>query len=101
MSLRQIHFRQSGGFANLSRGCDVAAEELVAAHRLAIERFASSARSDVSAARSSSARDQIVYELELHTGVDVRRFEFDEMSVPDGLGPLLEWLQQRSRPVPP
>ena len=42
-----------------------------------------------------------MYELELDTGVGVRRFEFDELSVPDGLGPLVAWLQQRSRPMAP
>ena len=42
-----------------------------------------------------------MYELELDTGAGVRRFEFDELSVPDGLVPIVEWLQQRSRPMPP
>ncbi len=101
MSIRHVRFRQSGGFANLVRGCDVAAEDLVAAHRLAAERFADSAEASASRAQSASARDQVIYELELDTGAGVRRFEFDEMSVPDGLGPLVEWLQQRSRPMAP
>ena len=42
-----------------------------------------------------------MYELERETGAGARRVEFDELSVPDGLGPLVEWLQQRSRPMPP
>ena len=101
MSIRKVRFRQSGGFANLIRGCEVAAEDLTAAHRLALERIADHAGATESPAPSSSARDQVIYELELDTGGGVRRFEFDEMSVPDGLGPLVAWLQQRSRPMPP
>ena len=99
MSIRQVRFRQSGGFANLVRGCDVAAEDLVAAHRHALERLADSA--DAKPSRAPAARDQMMFELELDTGAGVRRFEFDELSVPDGLGPVVEWLQHRSRPLPP
>jgi hypothetical protein len=101
VSIRQVRFRQSGGFANLVRGCDVAAEDLVAAHRHALERLADGAGATASRTQSPSARDQVMYELELDTGAGVRRFEFDELSVPDGLGPIVEWLQQRSRPMPP
>ena len=99
MSIREVRFRQSGGFANIVRGCDVAAEDLVATHRHALERLAAGA--SASRAQSPSARDQVMYELELDTGAGVRRFEFDELSIPDGLGPIVEWLQQRSRPMPP
>ena len=101
MSIRQVRFRQSGGFANLIRGCDVAAEDLVTSHRHALERLADSAGAAASRTQAPSARDQVMYELELDTGAGVRRFEFDELSVPDGLGPIVEWLQQRSRPMPP
>jgi hypothetical protein len=101
VSIRRVRFRQSGGFANLVRGCDVAAEDLSAAHRLALERLVESAGASPSRVQSPAARDQIMYELELDTGEGVRRFEFDELSVPDGLGPIVEWLQQRSRPMPP
>ena len=101
MTIRRIRFRQSGGFANLVRGCDVAAEELPAAHHQALERLADHASTGPQPAQSPAARDQVMYELELETGAGARRVEFDELSVPDGLGPLVEWLQQRSRPMPP
>jgi hypothetical protein len=100
VSIQRVRFRQSGGFANLVRGCEVAAEDLTAAHRLAVERVAGSAEG-APRVTAPSARDQVMYELELDTDAGVRRFEFDEMSVPDGLGPLVEWLQQRSRPMAP
>jgi hypothetical protein len=101
VTIRQVRFRQSGGFANLVRGCDVDGEDLVAAHRLAAERLAAASGATPSRAGSPSARDQVMFELELDTGAGVCRFEFAEMSIPDGLGPLVEWLQQRSRPMAP
>jgi len=101
VKIQQLRFRQSGGFANVIRGVDVAAGDLTAAHRRALTRFANAKSSDSTETRSPTMRDQIVFELTLTTDAGTRRLEFDEMSFPAGLGPLVLWLKERSRPVPP
>lgn len=99
MEIRSIRFRQSGGFAGLVRGCEVAGNELSAEHRQALERYIEARRTAASAA--SGARDLIVYELEVETEAGKVRLEFDEAGAPDGLASLVDDLAARSRPIRP
>ena len=100
VKIRKIRFRQSGGFAGLVRGCEVAPEDLGAADRRALEGHAQD-KSAAAPSGSSRARDMAVYEIELETDAGVRRFEFDEMSVPENLAALVERLKKSSRPMLP
>lgn len=96
--IRRLRFRQSGGFAGLLRGCDVAGEDLDAAHRRALEAHLQEGRGGAAA---PGARDQLGFELELDTDAGPRRLVFDELAVPPALAPLVAWLQERSRPTAP
>lgn len=98
MKIRKIRFRQSGGFAGLVRGCDVAPEALGAADRRALEGYAQGT-SAAAPGGSSPARDLVVYEIELETDAGVRRLEFDEMNVPAVLAALVERLVKGSKPM--
>jgi Emfourin len=100
MKISKIRFRQSGGFAGLVRGCEVAPEDLGAADRRALEGHAQ-ARSAAAPAGSSPARDLAFYEIELETDAGVSRLEFDEQGVPDDLAALVERLVKSSRPMRP
>ena len=101
MEIRKIRFRQSGGFAGLVRGCEVAPEDLAAAERRALDSHARAKGAGATPASTPGARDLVVYEIELTTDAGERRIEFDEMSVPEDLGALVERLVKRSRPMPP
>jgi hypothetical protein len=100
VKIRKIRFRQSGGFAGLVRGCDVAPDDLGAADRRALEGHAQGTRA-AAPAGPSPARDLAVYEIELETDAGVRRLEFDEMNVPDDLAALVERLVKGSKPMRP
>jgi hypothetical protein len=99
MQIRQVRFRQSGGFAGLVRGCEVAGEEIGVADRRALERHVA-ARS-TAPAKPTGARDLIVYELEVETDAGEVRLEFDEAGAPEDLAALVDDLVARSRPVRP
>ena len=100
MKIRKIRFRQSGGFAGLVRGCDVAPEALRAAERRSLEGHAQ-AKSAAAPAGASPARDLAVYEIEIETDAGVRRLEFDEMNIPKDLAALVERLVKGSKPMRP
>jgi hypothetical protein len=99
MAIRKVRFRQSGGFAGLVRGCDVAGSDLTDTDRRALERHVSAG--SVPAAGATSARDLIVYEIEVETGSGEVRLEFDESAVPADLTALVDTLAARARPMRP
>ena len=99
MQISRIRFRQSGGFAGLVRGCEIAGTDLSEAHRRALERYLAAHKTAVTS--SSTARDLQVYELEIDTDTGPTRLEFDESGVPDDLTALLERLQSCAGPIRP
>jgi hypothetical protein len=98
--IRTIRFRQSGGFAGLVRGCEVAPGSLGAAEVRALERHGQ-ASGTAAPAGPSAARDFLIYEFELEHDAGVRRFAFDETNLPEDLAVLVERLSKSSRPLPP
>jgi hypothetical protein len=101
MQIKNIQFRQSGGFAGLVRGAEVSADEGISeTERRALERHAQGTRA-TPAPGAARARDLVMYELTLETDAGPVRLEFDEMSVPDDLTALVEELARRAKPVKP
>lgn len=100
MEIRRVRFRQSGGFAGLVRGSEVAGDQLSTAHRRALERHVKAARR-TSPAGDSGARDLVVYELEVETDAGEVRLEFDEAGAPEDLAALVDDLASRARPMAP
>jgi hypothetical protein len=96
--IRTVRFRQSGGFAGLVRGSEVAGGELSAPDCQALEHHLVAALARQQA--SSAARDLVVYELEVETDAGVSRLEFDESAVPPDLARLVVTLASRARPIP-
>ncbi len=99
MEIRTVRFRQSGGFAGLVRGCDVAGSDLTDADRRALAQHVSAR--PATAAGTSSARDLLVYEIEVGTDAGEIRLEFDESAIPAGLAALVGALSARARPMRP
>jgi hypothetical protein len=101
VAIRAIRFQQSGGLTGLVSGCLMQASDLKDADLKALEHHVRSIIDHgAGPANPGSARDQIVYQIELETDSGPVRLEFDELSVPDGLALLVEALQSRSRPMP-
>lgn len=101
MGINKIRLRQSGGFAGLVRGSEASAEkDITAAELRALERHAQGSRS-ASSAKTSRARDLVVYEIELDTDEGQVRLEFDEENIPKDLAPLVKKLAKRAKPIPP
>lgn len=100
MEIVRIRFRQSGGFAGLVRGCEVAGKQLTAAEQRALARHLAS-REGTASGRDAGARDLLIFELEVQTDSGTSRLQFDEAGAPDDLAALIERLQSLSTPMRP
>jgi hypothetical protein len=96
VTIRRVTFRQSGGFAGLIRGSELAGDALSAADRRALER---QLQSRSAAPVASALRDGLTYELEVETDTGTMHLEFGEDRVPADLAPLVEGMASRARPV--
>ncbi len=95
----RLTFRQSGGFAGLTRGVEVDASELSEGLARAIEQLV---RSGAKASQATpEARDLTTYALTIEDAGRTHQLAFDDMSIPAEAGPLLAYLQRRAKPVPP
>lgn len=97
MNIRKIRFRQSGGFAGLIKGSEVAGDSLSADEQRALERLSKKS----AAAQAGESRDLVMFELEVETDSGTSRIEFDESAVPDELAGLVDRLQSNARPMKP
>ena len=109
MMLHTIRFRQTGGFAGLVRGCELALEALAPKEREECERLLlRSGLMDAAAARPGSqvpgpdrdlARDLIEYEIEIESASGTRRFRFDDLDLTEKVAPLVAFFQKHARPM--
>lgn len=97
MNIREVRFRQSGGFAGLIKGSEVAGDALSADEQRALERLGKKA----SGGAASESRDLVVFELEVDSDSGTTRLEFDESAVPKEIAALVERLQSQARPMKP
>lgn len=98
----KVAFRQTGGFAGTFRGCDLDDTSLPPAEARDLRRLV--ATSGVHAARSagpSAARDLVQYEIVIENSGGIHSVAFDDMTIPAGIGPLLTYLQLRTKPIAP
>ena len=97
----KIRFRQTGGFAGLSRGCDLDAATLPRAEADELARLLATARLEaVKPARGRGADRQqydLVVEREGKPPVSVC---FDDGALDAELAALVAFLRKRSKPVP-
>lgn len=94
----KLRFRQSGGFAGLERGCEVAVAALAPELRMLLEH----ALTHASAPSSSSpgGADLTQYSLVVDTPGKARELRFDDATLPPALAPLLAHLTAKSTPLP-
>jgi hypothetical protein len=97
----RIRYREAGGIAGLSRGCDIDTrslpEEEASRVALLVE------RAGLEEARTEGpkeARDLMGYEILIEHERNQTVVRFDDASVPAAAEDLLAYLQGRARPIP-
>lgn len=97
----KVSFRQSGGFAGLTRGCELDSETLPAAEARRLEKLvAESHLESLGSTSTPAARDAVTYEITVEREGGTERVRFDDLSVPESAAPLLELLQACAKPRP-
>ena len=94
----KLRFRQSGGFAGLARGCEVAVAALSPELRALLDHaLAQPAAKPIPPAGGA---DITQYSLAVDTPGSARELRFDDTTLPPALAPLLAHLTAASKPLP-
>lgn len=94
----KLRFRQSGGFAGLSRGCEMAVANLAPELRKLLDlAFAQPA---VKAASAGVVADATTYALTVDGLGGGKELHFDDCTLPPVFAPLLAHLSDVSKPLP-
>jgi hypothetical protein len=96
----RVRFRQSGGFAGTSRGCELDSSTLPAADSAELERLMRGARLEQlpSCRPRSSVPDLRVYEIVMTDDARELRASFTDSDLEEPLAALVRFLQARSAP---
>lgn len=89
----RVVFRQSGGFAGLTRGVELDTEKMPKKDALELERLVGKVGDVEPKVSSPAIPDAIVYEIGIEDGKGVRRLRFDDGGITRELGELVELLQ--------
>lgn len=94
-------FRQSGGYAGLIRGCELDTDSLPPDEAATLQSLVvQSGILQAGSGRAPDARDLLNYEITVTTDEGVHHVTFDDMTMPEAVAPLLEYLQEKAKPQP-
>lgn len=97
----RITYREAGGFAGLARGVEIDTATLPPAEARRVEALVARAGLTTQARQGPpEARDLLTYEIVVETEAGRTVTTFDDATLPEEAEPLLEYLQQRARPLP-
>lgn len=97
----KIHFRQTGGFAGLTLGCDLDTSAMPVGEAKALERLVrDSLITESIAHKNEEGRDLTNYEITIERDQGTLTATFDDMSLPKNLEALVDFLRTRVRPMP-
>lgn len=96
----KIKFRQSGGYAGLIMGCELdtnllSPEEATKLQSLVEQSDIFQTKSD----RSENTADLINYEITIETKAAKHQVRFDDLTLPEKVLPLLDYLQSQAKPL--
>lgn len=96
----KIKFRQSGGYAGLRMGCELDTNVLSIDEAAQLESLVKTsgilkAKSD----RSENTADLINYEITIETKEGTHQVTFDDLTLPESVVPLLDYLQSHAKPL--
>jgi len=95
----KLTFRQSGGFAGLSLGCEIDDAVLPRGEAAQLRQLVEQSGL-VDVATPAGARDVTTYQITIETPDGVRRATFHDLAVPEPMRPLLDYLLRRAGPRP-
>jgi hypothetical protein len=96
----KIKFRQSGGYAGLRMGCDLDTKSLSSDEATQLESLVNtSGILQANSGRSENAADLISYEIAIETNQGTHQVTFDDLTLPENVLPLLEYLQSQAKPL--
>jgi hypothetical protein len=96
----QVSFTQSGGFANLVKGCNLDTASLSAADGATLSQLIEeSGLLHLKSSVSATARDAILYEISVATNGLQHDWTFDDATLPPSASPLISYLQSHSSPI--
>jgi hypothetical protein len=96
----KIKFRQSGGYAGLIVGCEVNTSSLSAEEAAKLSSLVEdSGILQATSKRTPNAADLLNYEFTIETREGMHHVSFDDLSLPESIMPLLEYLQSRAKPL--
>lgn len=98
----KIKFRQSGGYAGLRMGCelDTNLNLLTTDEAAQLESLVkTSGILQSKSHRSENTADLINYEITIETKEGTHQFTFDDLTLPESVVPLLDYLQSHAKPL--
>ena len=93
-----LRFRQTGGFAGLERGCEMAVAALTPELRKLLDHAL--ALPEAKPASDAVVADAMQYSIAVEAPGSARELHFDDVTLPPVLVPLLAHLTAASRPMP-
>ena len=97
----KVYYRQTGGFAGLVLGCELDTEKLSAGEAEELARLVQQAALDkVGVKKSPRGRDLTTYEITVEDRGRAAKAAFDDMTIPAGVQPLLNFLRSRATAKP-
>jgi hypothetical protein len=100
-STMKVKFSQSGGYAGLRRGCELDTNSLPADQAAKLQSLVEqSGILEAKSGHAPHARDLFNYDITVETTQGDRTVSFDDLSLPEGVEPLLEYLQSCAKPLP-
>ena len=96
----KITFRQSGGYAGLIMGSEINTDSLSAEEAAKLQSLVKqSGILQAQTKQTSNVADLLNYEITIETKEGIRQVSFDDLSLPESAVPLLEYLQERAKPL--
>ena len=94
----KIKFRQTGGFVGLVIGCEVNTVLLPADKAARLQSLVEqSGILQATSKRTPNAADLLIYDFTIETRDGCHQVSFDDLSLPEPVRPLLEYLQNQAR----
>jgi hypothetical protein len=96
----KIKFRQSGGYAGLRTGVDLDINSLTADESTQLESLVKTSEIlKAKSGRTENAADLINYEITIENQDGTHQINFDDLTLPETAIPLLDYLQERAKPI--
>ena len=96
----KIKFRQSGGYAGLIMGCELDTDLLPPKKATKLQSLVE--QSDIlqtKSTHSENTADLINYEITIETKAAKHQVRFDDLTLPENVLPLLDYLQTQAKPL--